>query len=117
MFPSLFNIRDKSQDFFLIEHSLVRYSHTNICGSARIYRWKEICCEGSSGIEKRSYSFSLYFYMFHAMEYLDKIQKVLCFLIECLSPWIVMGRRNDPNGMIQHGEISDYNGYNRCRRE
>jgi len=29
------------------------------------------------------------------MEYLDKIGKVLCFLIECLSPWIAMERRND----------------------
>jgi len=48
-----------------------------ICGSARIYRWKEICCEGSSGVEKKSYSFSLYFYMFHAMELFDKIRKIL----------------------------------------
>jgi len=29
---------------------------------------KEICCEGSSDAEKWSYSFSLYFYMPHAME-------------------------------------------------
>jgi len=31
-------------------------------------------------------------------------RKVLCFLIECLTSWIAMGRRNDP---IQHGETSD----------
>jgi len=35
----------------------------------------------------------------YAMEYLDKVRKVLCFLVECLSPWIAMGRRNVP---IQH---------------
>ena len=40
------------------------------------------------------------------MEFLDKIRKGLRFLAECLSPWIVMGRRNDS---VQHGETPDYN--------
>jgi len=30
------------------------------------------------------------------MELFDKIRKVLYFLAECLSPWIAMGRRDDP---------------------
>ena len=46
----------------------------------------------TSSTEKRSHSFSLYFYMFQSMEYLNKIWKVLCFLsAECLSSWTAMG--------------------------
>jgi len=57
---------------------------TNVRGSARIYRWKEIYREGSS-VKKRNHSLSLHFYMLHVMEFLDKIRKVLRFLAECLS--------------------------------
>jgi len=64
--------------------------------SARIYRWKKIYREGSGGVEKRSHSLSLYFYVSHAMEFLDKVRKILRFLTECLSSWIAIGRRNDP---------------------
>ena len=78
--------------------------HTNDYGSARIYCWKEICCEGSGGVEKRSYSLSLYFYMSHAMELLDKVRKILHFLAECLSSWIEIGRRDDR----VHDETLDY---------
>jgi len=42
----------------------------------------------------------------HAMEFLDKVGKVLRFLAECLSPWIAMGRRDD---FVQHGETPNYN--------
>jgi len=57
----------------------------NVCKSAKMYR-KEICHEGNGGVEKRIYSLSLYFYVFHAMELLDKVRNVLRFLAECLSP-------------------------------
>ena len=30
------------------------------------------------------------------MEIFDKIRQVLCFLVECLSSWIAMGRRDGP---------------------
>ncbi|KYQ47515.1 hypothetical protein ALC60_13462 [Trachymyrmex zeteki] len=88
-----------------LSRKIVHHDRTNVCGSARIYRWKEIYCEGSSGVEKRSHSLSLHFYMSHAMEFLDIIEKALRFLAECLSPWIAMGRRDDP---VQHGETPDY---------
>ncbi|XP_018315469.1 uncharacterized protein [Mycetomoellerius zeteki] len=32
----------------------------------------------------------------NVVELLDKIRKVLRFLVECLSSWIAMGRRDDP---------------------
>jgi len=47
------------------------------------------------------------------MKLLDKVRKVLCYLIECLSPSIAMGRRDDP---VQH-EMPDYNGCNWCEKE
>ena len=40
----------------------------------------KICRKGSGSIEKRSYFVSLYFYVSHAMELLDKGRKVLRFL-------------------------------------
>ena len=49
------------------------------------------------------------YYMSHVMKFLDKIRKVLRFLIECLSPWITMGRRDDT---VQYGEMPDYDGCN-----
>ena len=52
---------------------------------------------------------SLHFYMSYAMEFFDKIRKGLRFLVECLSPWIAMGRQDD---FLQHGETPDYNGCN-----
>ena len=48
------------------------------------------------------------------IEFLDKVRKVLRFLAECLSPWIAMGRWDDP---VQHGETPDYNDCNWCERE
>ena len=51
---------------------VIHHDYTNVCRSARIYHWKEISREGSGGVEKRSYSLSLYFYVSHAMEFLDK---------------------------------------------
>ena len=33
------------------------------------------------------------------MEIFDKIRQVLCFLVECLSPWIAMG------GMVPYNEV------------
>jgi len=47
--------------------------------------------------------------MSYAMEFFDKIRKGLHFLVECLSPWIAMGRQDD---FLQHGEMPDYNGCN-----
>lgn len=44
---------------------------------------------------------------------LDKVRKVLRFLVECLSMDWPMGRRNYP---VQHDETFDYNGYNRMRK-
>ena len=64
-------------------------------------------------LRKGFLSLSLHFYMSHAMEFLDKIRKVLCFLAECLSPWIAMERRDDP---VQHGETPDYDSCNWCGR-
>jgi len=68
----------------------------------------------SDGVEKRSHSLSLYFYVSHAMEFLDKVRKILRFLVEGLSPWITIGRRDDP---VHHGETPDYNGCNWYRKE
>jgi len=59
-------------------------------GSARIYRWKEIYREGSGNVEKKKL-FSLIICLY-AMEFLDKVRKILCFLADCLSPWIAMER-------------------------
>ncbi|KYN16315.1 hypothetical protein ALC57_11433 [Trachymyrmex cornetzi] len=99
--------RNRSQS-----RKIVRHDRTNVCGSASIYHWKAIYREGI--VEKRSHSLSLHFYVSYAMEFLDKIRKVLRFLAECLSPWIAMGRRDDP---VHHGETPDYNGCNWCGRE
>ena len=83
-------------------HSPTRYkiydsskSIAVVCGCARIYRWKEIYREKSGDVEKRSHSLS-HFHMSHAMEFLDKIRKELHFLAKCLSPWIAMGRWDNP---------------------
>jgi len=71
----------------------VVHHYINICRSARIYHWKEIYHEGSW---KKELFLSLYFYVSHAMELLDKVRKVLRFLAECLSLWIAMRRRMIP---------------------
>ena len=41
---------------------IVHHDYTNVCRSARIYRWKETCRERSGGVEKRSYSLSHYIF-------------------------------------------------------
>jgi len=107
---------DKSQDFFLIEHSKVALKKSlwpYQCGSARICRWKEICCEGSSGNWEKELFFLITFLHIscHEMAWNILTRKVLYFLVEYLSPWIAMGKRDDP---VQHGEmilISDYNSW------
>ena len=60
---SLFNTRDKNQDS-LRSRKIIHHDYTNVCESARIYRWKEICREGSGGVE--NHSLSLHFYVSHA---------------------------------------------------
>ncbi|KYN29401.1 hypothetical protein ALC57_01151 [Trachymyrmex cornetzi] len=114
--PPLFNTRDKTK--ILCDRAqcrkVVHHDYTNVCGSARIFHSKEICREGSGGVEISSNSLSLHLYMSYAMEFLDNVGKVLRFPAERLSPWIAMGRRDDP---VQHGETPDYNGCNRCGRE
>jgi len=75
--------------------NVIHHDYTNVCGCAKIYYWKEICHKGSGDVEKRSYCFSLYVYVSHVIEFFDKVRKVLRFLAECLSSWIVMERRND----------------------
>ena len=72
----------------MIKHSfkksfIIIYQRLWICKDLSLER---NCREGNGGIEKRSYSLSLYFYMSHAMELIDKVRKVLRFLTECLSP-------------------------------
>jgi len=42
------------------------------------------------------------------MEIFDKIRQVLHFLVECLSPWIAMGRQDS---FVQRGETPDHGSY------
>jgi len=65
---------------------IVRYGCANICRSARIHRWEEICCEGSGGVEKEDHSLTLHFCEPLTMESPYKIRKVLFFLVGCKSP-------------------------------
>jgi len=61
---------------------------------------------------KKSIVHTLHFYESHAIEIFDKIGQVLRFLIECVSPWIAMGERDDP---VQRGETPDHScGTGRC---
>ncbi|KYN41473.1 hypothetical protein ALC56_04114, partial [Trachymyrmex septentrionalis] len=62
---------------------VVYHNYTNVCGSARIYRWKEICREGSGGVEK-SHSLSLYFYVPMSWNFLTKSEK---YSASCLSAY------------------------------
>jgi len=64
---------------------IVHYGNTDVCGSARIHRWKEICREGSSDAEKENRSHTLYFREPYIVESPYKIRKkkVLRFLINC----------------------------------
>jgi len=86
---------------------IVRYGHVNVCGSARIHkRWEEICRKESGSVEKRDHSLTLHFCEPHHMGSSYRIRKVVCFIIDCKSPWIVMESREDP---IQYDETLDYN--------
>ena len=54
---------------------------------------------------KQEIVLTLHFYKSRVMEIFDNIQQILRFLIECLSPWIAMGERDDP---VQRSETSDH---------
>jgi len=53
----------------------------------KVHCWKEICHEGNSDAEKGNRSHILHFCKLNVMEVIDKIRKVLRFLVDCLSPW------------------------------
>jgi len=86
--------------------------YTNICGSARIPR-KTLCREGVCRFQRRTCSLSLYFRMPLPMGSSFKIWKILRFLVDCETSWIIMGRWDDP---VQHGETVYYNGRDGQRR-
>jgi len=95
------------------QYRRIRCGRANVCGSTRFYQRTKIYHQGSGSTEKGTYSFTLHFCKSYAMEILNKIRQVLRFLVDCLSPWIAMERRDDT---IQHGETLDYNGCNRYQR-
>jgi len=63
-------------------------------------------------VEKWSYSLTLHFCEPYIMKSSYKIRKILCFLVDCKSPWIVMERRDGP---IQYDEMFVYNSMNGWR--
>ena len=84
------------------------YQRLWICKDLSLERnlsWRKWRCWG-----KESFSLTT-FLRVPCHGFLDKIRKVLCFLAECLSPWIAMGRRDNP---VQYSETPDYNGCNWC---
>jgi len=86
---------------------IVRYGRANICGFAKILRWKEIFREGSGGVEKADHSFTLHFCELYHRISLQNPKNRVRFLVDCKSLWIAMERWDDP---VQYGETIDYNG-------
>jgi len=87
---------------------IVRYGCANICGSARIHHWKEICREGSGGVEKADYSFTLHFCELFFIRNLTKSEK---FYIS----WLIANHHGLlwEDGMFSYSMVKtiNYNGH------